>query len=85
MSVAANRYARALMDVLYPDYAEIGLDQLERFASLLRPGRVVDDLARAPLFKTTGPAVRVYATAAGASMPAQRFIVDSSSRPQALR
>jgi F-type H+-transporting ATPase subunit delta len=36
MSVAANRYARALMDVLYPDHAEMGQDQLDRFASLLR-------------------------------------------------
>ena len=27
MSVAANRYARALMDVLYPDHAEQGLQQ----------------------------------------------------------
>jgi F-type H+-transporting ATPase subunit delta len=35
MSVAANRYARALMDVLYPDKAEAGLQQLQSFASLL--------------------------------------------------
>ena len=36
MSVAANRYARALMDVLYPDQADAGLEQLQRFASLLK-------------------------------------------------
>ncbi len=36
MSVAANRYARALMDVLYPEKAEAGLEQLQRFASLLK-------------------------------------------------
>ena len=36
MSVAANRYSRALMDVLYPDKAEAGLDQLQSFAALLK-------------------------------------------------
>jgi len=36
MSVAANRYATALIDVLYPaDKAEAGLQQLQSFASLL--------------------------------------------------
>ena len=35
MSVAANRYARALMDVLYPDQAAAGLHQLENFRSLM--------------------------------------------------
>src|SRR5919108_1273048 len=35
MSVAANRYARALMDVLYPDKTETGLQQLQNFLSLL--------------------------------------------------
>src|SRR6266849_11023441 len=35
MSVAANRYARALMDVLYPDKAEAGIQQLRDFLSLL--------------------------------------------------
>src|SRR5690349_19608247 len=36
MSVAANRYSRALMDVLYPDNAEAGQEQLESFAALLK-------------------------------------------------
>jgi F-type H+-transporting ATPase subunit delta len=35
MSVAANRYARALIDVLYPDKAEAGVQQLQDFLSLL--------------------------------------------------
>ena len=35
MSVAANRYARALMDVLYPNNAEVGLQQLQSFLTLL--------------------------------------------------
>jgi len=35
MSVAANRYATALIDVLYPDRAETGLQQLHSFLSLL--------------------------------------------------
>jgi F-type H+-transporting ATPase subunit delta len=33
--VAANRYARALIDVLYPDKAEAGYQQLQQFLSLL--------------------------------------------------
>lgn len=36
MSVAANRYARALLDVLYPSKAADGLQQLQGFAALLR-------------------------------------------------
>jgi len=36
MSVAANRYAKALMDVLYPEKAEGGLQQLVDFAGLLK-------------------------------------------------
>jgi len=35
MSVAASRYARALLDVLYPAKAEIGLEQLRSFSSML--------------------------------------------------
>jgi F-type H+-transporting ATPase subunit delta len=35
MSVAANRYATALIDVLYPDKAEAGLQQLQSFVGLL--------------------------------------------------
>jgi F-type H+-transporting ATPase subunit delta len=36
MSVAANRYAKALIEALYPDKAESGLDQLRQFSSLLQ-------------------------------------------------
>jgi F-type H+-transporting ATPase subunit delta len=36
MSVAANRYAKALIDVLYPDKAEAGLQQLQSFSALLK-------------------------------------------------
>jgi F-type H+-transporting ATPase subunit delta len=35
MSVAANRYAKALIDALYPEKAEPGLQQLQEFLSLL--------------------------------------------------
>ena len=35
MTVAASRYAKALIDVLYPNKAEAGLEQLQRFSSLL--------------------------------------------------
>jgi F-type H+-transporting ATPase subunit delta len=35
MSVAANRYAKALLDVLYPAGAETGLEQLLKFSALL--------------------------------------------------
>src|SRR5262245_4367691 len=36
MSVAANRYATALIDVLYPERAEKGIQQLRDFAALLK-------------------------------------------------
>ena len=36
MSVAANRYATALIDALYPEKAEAGLRQLESFVSFLK-------------------------------------------------
>jgi len=36
MSVAANRYAKALIDALYPDRAEAGYEQLQRLSELLR-------------------------------------------------
>jgi F-type H+-transporting ATPase subunit delta len=36
MSVVANRYARALIDVLEPDQAEAGFQQLQSFATLLK-------------------------------------------------
>jgi F-type H+-transporting ATPase subunit delta len=35
MSVAANRYATALIDVLFPEKAEAGMQQLQNFAALL--------------------------------------------------
>ena len=35
MTVAASRYAKALLDVLYPAKAELGLEQLQNFSSLL--------------------------------------------------
>jgi|SRR5579884_1815358 len=35
MSVAANRYARAMLDVLYPKNAETGYEQLSRLNALL--------------------------------------------------
>jgi F-type H+-transporting ATPase subunit delta len=36
MSVAANRYAKALLDVLYPQKADTGLKQLQEFVALLK-------------------------------------------------
>ena len=35
MSVAATRYAKALLDVLYPARAEMGREQLMKFAAVL--------------------------------------------------
>jgi F-type H+-transporting ATPase subunit delta len=35
MSIAASRYARALLDVLYPATAESGLEQLKKFSAVL--------------------------------------------------
>ena len=49
MSVAANRYAKALMDVLRPEKAEAGLQQLVNFAGLLKEqpdaGRLLENPA----------------------------------------
>jgi F-type H+-transporting ATPase subunit delta len=39
MSVAASRYAKALLDVLYPAKAEIGREQLLQFISVLSQQR----------------------------------------------
>src|SRR5688572_30361421 len=36
MSVAGNRYAKALLAALYPDKAEEGLQQLQSFSALLK-------------------------------------------------
>ena len=36
MSVAANRYAKALLEALYPEKAEAGIEQLQSFAALLK-------------------------------------------------
>jgi len=35
MAVASRRYAKALLDVLYPAKAEMGLDQLKGFSAML--------------------------------------------------
>jgi len=48
MSVAANRYAKALLDVLYPSGAERGLEQLESFSSLLSRETLVRQLFENP-------------------------------------
>ncbi len=51
MSVAGNRYARALMEALYPEKAEAGLQQLQSFAELLsdqpEAGRFLENPAMA--------------------------------------
>jgi F-type H+-transporting ATPase subunit delta len=36
MSVAANRYARALIEALYPEKAEAGAEQIQAFAAVLK-------------------------------------------------
>src|SRR2546425_12575884 len=52
MSVAANRYARALLDVLYPQNAEAGLQQLQRFSELLKDQPTARRLLENPTFST---------------------------------
>jgi len=51
MSVAGNRYARALLEALYPEKAEAGLQQLQSFAELLsdqpEAGRFLENPAMA--------------------------------------
>jgi F-type H+-transporting ATPase subunit delta len=48
MSVATNRYAKALLDVLYPSGAERGLEQLESFSALLSAETQVRQLLENP-------------------------------------
>ena len=52
MSVAANRYARALLDVLYPQNAEAGLQQLQSFSVLLKDQPTARRLLENPTFST---------------------------------
>jgi len=52
MSVAANRYARALLDVLYPQNAEAGLQQLQSFSELLKDQPTARRLLENPTFST---------------------------------
>src|SRR5947208_6026335 len=48
MSVAANRYAKALLEALYPEKAEAGVEQLQSFASLLKEQPQGRDFLRNP-------------------------------------
>src|SRR5215471_13435290 len=48
MSVAANRYAKALLEVLYPDTAELGLEQLQKFSTLLNSQQEMRQLFENP-------------------------------------
>jgi len=77
MSVAANRYARALLDVLYPSNAQAGYDQLERLNTVL----VEHPDARRLLENPTVPVERRKAlvkeiTGALGSIPQVRNFID---------
>jgi F-type H+-transporting ATPase subunit delta len=52
MSVAANRYAKALIDTLYPKDAESGLQQLENFSRALKEHADVRRLFENPTIST---------------------------------
>jgi F-type H+-transporting ATPase subunit delta len=52
MSVAASRYAKALLDVLYPTRAEKGREQLLQFSSLLDEERGARGLLENPTVST---------------------------------
>ena len=52
MSVAANRYAKSLLDVLYPDTAEAGLQQLQSFSGLLKEEPAARRLLQDPTLST---------------------------------
>jgi len=52
MSVAANRYAKSLLDVLYPDTAEAGLQQLQSFSALLKEEPAARRLLQDPTLST---------------------------------
>lgn len=52
MSVAASRYAKALLDVLYPTRAEKGREQLLQFSSLLEEQRDARRILENPTVST---------------------------------
>ena len=76
MSVAANRYAKALIEVLYPDKAEAGLDQLRQFASLLQDQPDARRLFENPTVPTDRRKVLLnqIADSTGASAEVRNFI-----------
>jgi F-type H+-transporting ATPase subunit delta len=53
MSDASSRYARALLDVLYPDKAEAGLQQLEGFSLILSEHPALQRLLENPAISET--------------------------------
>lgn len=76
MSVAANRYAKALMDVLYPNDAETGLAQLDGLVKLLASQPEATQILENPTVSVERRQALLgrIADAAGFSVPVRRFL-----------
>ena len=76
MSVAANRYAKALMDVLYPHDAETGLNQLEKLSALLATEAEAVQMLENPTVSTDARKALIgkIAEAYGFTPPIRRFL-----------
>lgn len=76
MSVAANRYAKALMDVLYPKDAEAGLAQLDGLVTLLASQPEATRILENPTVSVEQRQALLgrIANAAGFAAPVRRFL-----------
>ncbi|HEX4998641.1 MAG TPA: ATP synthase F1 subunit delta [Terriglobia bacterium] len=76
MSVAANRYAKALMDVLYPNDAETGLIQLDGFVAILATEPEATQVLENPTvsIERRQALLNKIADAAGFIAPVRRFL-----------
>jgi len=76
MSVAASRYAKALLDVLYPAKAEVGREQLLQFSSVLSQqadARLLLENPTVPVEKRKG-LVNTIGDALGLDPPIRNFL-----------
>ena len=76
MSVAASRYAKALLDVLYPSKAEAGRDQLKEFLSVLSTEQSARQILENPTLssQTRRELVSKIGDALGLDTPIRNFL-----------
>ena len=76
LSVAANRYAKALMDVLYPNDAEAGLQQLDSLVTILASHPEATQILENPTVSTERRQALLasIAEASGFAAPVRRFL-----------